>query len=240
MSSQIRILFMENEERIRNLVKTHIEGEGFILDDVQNSEDGIRMAIKTNYDVVLLDMMISKKNGLEVCKAIRKVKATPIIIISSIKEESTRIKSFELGVDDYILKPFSPRELILRIKALIRRSNTTKNLLVKTQKKDSILYNDLLINLQSQSISIKNNKVNLTPKEYQLLLFLASSPDKLFSREELLKSVWKYDYFGDARTVDTHIKRIRKKVNKFSNSTSSMIVTVWGFGYKFQPPTTEH
>ena len=149
-------------------------------------------------------------------------------------EENNRVEGFEVGADDYIVKPFSPREVVLRVKAILRRSSETTFIEADASTKDVIVYDHLVIDNDAHRVLADDVKVNLTPKEYELLLFLARSPDKVFDREELLREVWHYDFYGDLRTVDTHVKRLREKLNKVSPEASDMIHTVWGIGYKFE------
>ena len=148
-------------------------------------------------------------------------------------EESDRVTGFESGADDYIVKPFSPREVVLRVKAILRRS-ATSGWLPASASKDLVVFPQLTIDHDARRVTAEGQEVNLTPKEYELLYFLAKSPDKVFDREQLLKEVWHYEFFGDLRTVDTHVKRLREKLNRVSESSAKMIVTVWGVGYKFE------
>jgi two-component system response regulator ResD len=149
-------------------------------------------------------------------------------------EEVNRVQGFEVGTDDYIVKPFSPREVVLRVKALLRRSSSTGYMQAETTAKDVIVFSHLTIDNDAHRVLADNKEVSLTPKEYELLYFLAKSPDKVFDREQLLKEVWHYEFFGDLRTVDTHVKRLREKLNRISENAAKMIVTVWGVGYKFE------
>ena len=149
-------------------------------------------------------------------------------------EESDRVSGFELGADDYIVKPFSPREVVLRVKAILRRSVTFAGATSASVSKDLVVFPQLTIDHDAHRVTAEGQEVNLTPKEYELLYFLARSPDKVFDREQLLKEVWHYEFFGDLRTVDTHVKRLREKLNRVSEGAAKMIVTVWGVGYKFE------
>ena len=173
-------------------------------------------------------------SGEEVCEKLREHKATPVIMLTAKGEEANRVQGFEVGADDYIVKPFSPREVVLRVKALLRRSSATKFLKNSTTTADVLIFPHLTIEKDAHRVKADDKEINLTPKEYELLYFLAKSPDKVFTREELLKEVWNYDFFGDLRTVDTHVKRLREKLSKVSKEAAKMIVTVWGVGYKFE------
>ena len=234
MSQDAKILVVDDEERIRRLLKMYLEREEYMVDDAENGEKALQMALEDDYDLIVLDLMMPGMDGIEVCEEIRKVKATPIIMLTAKGEEANRVQGFEAGTDDYIVKPFSPREVVLRVKALLRRSSSTKFLQTDTTTKDVLVFPHLTIDNDAHRVTADGESINLTPKEYELLFYLAQSPDKVFSREQLLKDVWNYEFFGDLRTVDTHIKRLREKLNKVSPEAASMISTVWGVGYKFE------
>ncbi|MFC0523108.1 response regulator [Pontibacillus salicampi] len=229
-----KILVVDDEERIRRLVRMYLERENFEVTDAEDGEEALTLALEEDFDVILLDLMLPGKDGIEVCKELREKKATPVIMLTAKGEEANRVQGFEVGTDDYIVKPFSPREVVLRVKALLRRSSTTKFLQTETATEDVLVFDHLTIENDAHRVKADGSDVNLTPKEYELLLFLAQSPDKVFDREELLKEVWQYEFFGDLRTVDTHVKRLREKLNKVSKEAAKMIVTVWGVGYKFE------
>ena len=234
MSQDAKILVVDDEERIRRLLKMYLEREEYMVDDAENGEKALQMALEDDYDLIVLDLMMPGMDGIEVCEEIRKVKATPIIMLTAKGEEANRVQGFEAGTDDYIVKPFSPREVVLRVKALLRRSSSTKFLQTDTTTKDVLVFPHLTIDNDAHRVTADGESINLTPKEYELLFYLAQSPDKVFSREQLLKDVWNYEFFGDLRTVDTHIKRLREKLNKVSPEAASMISTAWGVGYKFE------
>lgn len=234
MDYEAKILVVDDEDRIRRLLKMYLERENYYIEEAGDGESALQMALEHDYDCILLDLMMPGKSGIEVCKELREKKATPVIMLTAKGEEANRVEGFEVGTDDYIVKPFSPREVVLRVKALLRRSSTTSFLNTDTKTKDMIVYNHLTIDNDAHRVSADGNEVNLTPKEYELLYFLAKSPDKVFDREHLLKEVWHYEFFGDLRTVDTHVKRLREKLNRVSEQAAKMIVTVWGVGYKFE------
>ncbi|GAE91323.1 DNA-binding response regulator [Gracilibacillus boraciitolerans JCM 21714] len=223
-----KILVVDDEERIRRLLKMYLEREGYQIDEAEDGEQALQMALSEDYEVILLDLMMPGKDGLEVCKELRTKKSTPVIMLTAKGEELNRIHGFEAGTDDYIVKPFSPREVVLRVKALLRRSSSMSVMNASNRSKDMIEFPHLVIDNDAHRVLADNKEVSLTPKEYELLMFLAKSPDKVFEREELLKEVWKYEFFGDLRTVDTHVKRLREKLNKVSENAAKMIVTVWG------------
>lgn len=233
-NSQAKILVVDDEERIRRLLRMYLEREDYIIEEAENGEEALVKATTDDFDLILLDIMMPGMDGIEVCKLIREKKATPIIMLTAKGEEANRVQGFEVGTDDYIVKPFSPREVVLRVKALLRRSSATVFLQTEPTTKDVIVYPFLTIDNDAHRVSAEGKDVSLTPKEYELLYFLAKAPDKVFDREQLLKEVWHYEFFGDLRTVDTHVKRLREKLNKVSSNAAKMIVTVWGVGYKFE------
>lgn len=234
MEKDVRILVVDDEERIRRLLKMYLEREDYTIDEAEDGNEALAKAIANDYDVILLDLMMPGKDGIEVCRELREKKATPVIMLTAKGEEVNRVQGFEVGTDDYIVKPFSPREVVLRVKALLRRSSKTSYLQTETTTKDVIVFPHLTIDNDAHRVLADGKEVSLTPKEYELLYFLAKSPDKVFDREQLLKEVWHYEFFGDLRTVDTHVKRLREKLNKVSEEAARMIVTVWGVGYKFE------
>lgn len=234
MEIKQKILVVDDEERIRRLLRMYLEREHYEIDEAANGEEALEKARGEEYDCILLDLMMPGKDGIEVCRELRETKATPIIMLTAKGEEANRVQGFEAGTDDYIVKPFSPREVVLRVKALLRRSSHTTYLQTDTKSKDLIVYPHLTIDNDAHRVTADGEEVNLTPKEYELLFFLAKAPDKVFDREHLLKEVWHYEFFGDLRTVDTHVKRLREKLNKVSEEAAKMIVTVWGVGYKFE------
>lgn len=229
------ILIVDDEERIRRLLKMYLTREGYMVDEASDGTAALEKALETDYDLVVLDIMLPEMDGMEVCKKIREVKSTPIIMLTAKGEELNRVHGFEVGADDYVVKPFSPREVVYRIKAILKRASSTTYLSTDFNKTNNlIIFDSLVIDHDAHRVTVDNKEVNLTPKEYELLYYLAVSPDKVFSREELLKNVWNYEFFGDLRTVDTHIKRLREKLNKISANAAKMICTVWGVGYKLE------
>jgi two-component system response regulator ResD len=231
-----KILIVDDEERIRKLLRMYLERENYEIEEAEDGESALNLALETDYDIILLDLMLPGIDGIEVCSEIRKTKATPIIMLTAKGEEGNRVQGFEVGADDYVAKPFSPREVILRVKALLRRATPTKFLHTDTTAKEVIVYPNLTIDNDAHRVLAGGNEVSLTPKEYELLYYLAKTPDKVYSREQLLKDVWNYEFFGDLRTVDTHVKRLREKLNRVSPEAAGMISTVWGVGYKFEVP----
>lgn len=234
MNNDTRILVVDDEERIRRLLRMYLEREQYHIEEAEDGETALAMALTREYDLILLDLMLPGIDGEEVCKRLREKKATPVIMLTAKEDEADRVQGFEVGADDYVVKPFSPREVVLRVKALLRRSSTTKFLETETTMKNVLIFPHLTIDHDAHRVKANDKEVSLTPKEYELIYFLAKSPDKVFSREQLLKEVWNYEFFGDLRTVDTHVKRLREKLNNISPEAAKMIVTVWGVGYKFE------
>ncbi|WP_261129185.1 response regulator transcription factor [Bacillus sp. Marseille-Q3570] len=234
MEKEQRVLVVDDEERIRKLLRMYLERENFSVVEAEDGETALQEASEAEFDIILLDLMLPEMDGIEVCEKLRKEKATPIIMLTAKGEESNRVQGFEAGADDYVVKPFSPREVVLRVKALLRRSTATKYLHTDTVSKDVIVFPHLTIDNDAHRVAADGKEISLTPKEYELLLYLAKTPDKVYSREQLLKDVWNYEFFGDLRTVDTHVKRLREKLNRVSPDAASMISTVWGVGYKFE------
>lgn len=235
-ATQDRILVVDDEERIRRLVRMYLERNAFIVDEAEDGTEALSKALETDYSLIILDLMLPGMDGRDVCTEIRQYKDTPIIMLTAAGDESNRVHGFEIGADDYVVKPFSPRELIMRVKALLRRSGT------QSANTDSaqvtlghlLTFPGLVINVDARKVIVEDQEVLLTPKEFELLLYLAQRPEKVFSREELLRDVWNYQFFGDQRTVDTHVKRLREKLGRASELVPQHIHTVWGVGYKFE------
>jgi two-component system response regulator ResD len=234
MQNEQRLLLVDDEDRIRRLLKMYLEKEGYIIEEAADGHEAIEKALHIDYDLIVLDLMMPGIDGIEVCKQIREKKATPIIMLTAKGEEVNRVQGFEVGTDDYIVKPFSPLEVVLRVKALLRRSSQATFIQPETSVKNLIVFDHLTIDNDAHRVTADGKEVNLTPKEYELLCYLAKTPDKVYDREQLLREVWHYDFFGDLRTVDTHVKRLREKLNRVSSQAAKMIVTVWGVGYKFE------
>ncbi|MEC1776572.1 DNA-binding response regulator ResD [Bacillus mojavensis] len=233
-TNETKILVVDDEARIRRLLKMYLERENYVIEEAEDGDEAIAKGLETNYDLILLDLMMPGTDGIEVCRQIREKKATPIIMLTAKGEEANRVQGFESGTDDYIVKPFSPREVVLRVKALLRRASQNSYFNANTPTKNVLVFSHLSIDHDAHRVTADGTEVSLTPKEYELLYFLAKTPDKVYDREKLLKEVWQYEFFGDLRTVDTHVKRLREKLNKVSPGAAKKIVTVWGVGYKFE------
>ncbi|MDO4814326.1 MAG: response regulator transcription factor [Gemella sp.] len=225
-----RILVVDDDAQIRKLVTLYLEKENYEITEVDNGKAALEKLLAEDYACVLLDIDLPGIKGTNVLEELRKCKRTPIIMVSANSEEEIRIKAFEIGADDYVIKPFSPRELVLRVNALLSRVQP----LEQEKKLDNVIsIGDLSILLDSRKVLVDSKSVNFAPKEYELLLFLIENKDKVFSRDALLEEVWHYEIYGDPRTVDTHIKKVRKKLEVESEKAAKSIVTVWGAGYMF-------
>ncbi|OEF98502.1 response regulator transcription factor [Desulfuribacillus alkaliarsenatis] len=239
MEETKKILIVDDEDRIRQLLKLYLEREGFIIEEADEGLTAYNKILNGNYDLVLLDIMLPGMDGWEICQKVRETMTLPIVLLTAKGEEENRIHGFELGADDYVVKPFSPREVVMRVKALLKRSSATAYLETGNQSANVLIFPDIIIDHDAHAVQVNGQEVSLTPKEYDLLYYIARKPDKVFSREELLKEVWNYDFFGDLRTVDTHVKRLREKLGKISPDAEQRIATVWGVGYKFKPGKIE-
>lgn len=222
------ILIADDNESIVDILKTYVSKEGYTPITASNGVDAINLFLKNSPVLILLDVMMPGKDGFEVCKEIRQTSNVPIIMITAKGEDADRIMGLDIGADDYIVKPFSPGEVMARIRAVLRRIDTSDD-----TKKDIVQHPGLMVNLSDYEARIFDKEISLTKKEIEILWLLASNPGKVFSRDNLLNSVWGYDYFGDARTVDTHIKRLRAKID-ISDDFLWDIKTIWGVGYKFE------
>ncbi|OPX86289.1 MAG: Transcriptional regulatory protein SrrA [Pelotomaculum sp. PtaB.Bin104] len=214
----------------RNLSLLQLPGE--ILGQGGDGQEALTLIARENWDLVMLDLMLPEIDGWSVCKEIRKNTTTPIIMLTARDAEMDRILGLDLGADDYVTKPFSPRELVARVKAVLRRSKSDPAS-INSATGSAINHPGIFIDPGSHQVLVNGQEVNLTPKEYDLLYHLARSPNRAFTRSELLEALWGYDYYGDARTVDTHVNRLRDKLVKVSGA-SSYIASVWGVGYKFE------
>ncbi|KJR98496.1 MAG: transcriptional regulator [Peptococcaceae bacterium BRH_c4a] len=226
----VSLLVVDDEIKIRELVKAYLQKEGFQADEAENGCEALERVNAQHYDAIIMDLMMPGMDGVELCREIRKSSDVPIIMLTAKGEEIDRILGLELGADDYIVKPFSPRELVARVKAILRRVKK-----VDPASNEQVLYEGkgMIINDETRQVTVVGQLVNLTPKEYELLSCLARHPGRVFTREQLLKQVWGYDFYGEARTVDTHITRLREKISRI-NSAHQYVSTVWGMGYKFE------
>lgn len=224
-----KILIVDDDETIVDLVRMQLEMTGFDPIVAYNGRDGITMAKEHRPSLIVLDIMLPELDGLEVCREVRRFANIPIIMLTGRSDEFDRVLGLEMGADDYVTKPFSPRELVARIKAVLRRVGATQT----AEDQQVLNLPGFYVNLLSREVRVDNQRIELTPKEFDLLWHLASSRDRVFTREQLLKQVWDYDeFFGDERTVDQHVKRLRRKIE--GKNAPCRITTIWGVGYKFE------
>ena len=222
------VLIADDNLQIISILKEYCKKNNFNVTLAHDGEETLEKIRNNKFDVVLLDIMMPKKNGFDVCKEVRTFSNVPIIMITARGEDFERIMGLETGADDYIVKPFSPGEVIARIHAILRRVIPNENI---SQEK-IFSYDNLTINLSDFTVKISDENVSFTKKEIELLWLLSTNRNKVFTRENLLDSIWGYDYFGDSRTVDSHIKRLRAKLDNYEHETWN-IKTIWGVGYKF-------
>ena len=224
-----KILVVEDDHNISDLIRMYLEKEGFEVQTVFDGGSAVETFRSWEPDMVLLDIMLPVMDGWAVCGKIRETSRTPIIMITAKSEVFDRIQGLEMGADDYIVKPFEMKELIARINAVLRRTE------IPTDTRKRLVFDKLIIDLDSYELIVDGKKVDTPPKELELLYHLASTPNRVYTRNQLLDEVWGFDYFGDSRTVDVHIKRLREKVENVSDQWA--LKTVWGVGYKFETTT---
>lgn len=217
----MRVLVVDDEELIRDVIKEYLVLENFEVYEAENGLEAIELVKNNNFDIIIMDIMMPKMDGYTACKEIKKIKDIPFIMLSARGEEYDKLIGFDLGIDDYVTKPFSPKELVARIKAVTKRKDNESSVyVIEGIKLDNIAHD----------VYIDGEKIYLTPKEYDLLKYFIDNRNIALSREKLLSNIWGYDFYGDDRTIDTHVKTLRKHLGKYKN----MIVTVRGMGYKFQ------
>lgn len=217
----MNILIVDDEKLIREVIKEYGEYEGYHIYEAEDGLDALEIIKKETIDIIILDIMMPKLDGFSTYREIKKEKNIPTIILSARNEEYDKLLGFDLGIDDYLTKPFSPKELIARIKAVTKRNN--KDL-------DLFTYQDLIIDFKGYTIHIDNQEIKVTPKEFEILTYLIKNKNIAISREALLSSIWGYDFFGDDRTIDTHVKMLRNNLGKYRD----LITTIRGVGYKFE------
>lgn len=221
--NKYRVLVVDDESDMRQLVGMYLDNFGYEWGKAENGKEALKKLETDHYDFVVLDIMMPEMDGLSVCKEIRKTSDVPIIFLTAKGEEWNRVNGLRMGADDYIVKPFSPGELVARMEAVLRRYT-------KQEQQEEIQFGPILINEKSRRIEADGESISLTVKEFDLLYFLCQHTGQVFSREQLLEKVWGYDYAGSTRTVDTHVKTMRLKLGESGN----YIQTVWGVGYKFE------
>lgn len=218
----MKILIVDDEMKIREVVKEYSKAMGYECDEASNGLDAVEMVKNNNYDVVVLDIMMPELDGFSACKRIKAIKDVPVIMLSARQEEDDKLFSFDIGVDDYVTKPFSPKELMARIKVVCERRFA--------KAKEQYIFDKLIIDVDGRSVSIDGRKLTLTPKEMDLLIYMVKNKNIALGRDKLLSAVWDTDYYEDDRTIDTHIKMLRKDLGEYAEH----IVTIRGMGYKFE------
>ena len=220
-----KLLVVDDEAKIREVIREYSEFNGYQVEEAADGMTAVSLAKLNDYDMIIMDIMMPKLDGYSACKEIRKIKDTPIIMLSARGEEYDKLFGFELGVDDYVVKPFSPKELMARVNAVLSRRGGRAPV-----QSDVLKFEGLEINIPARSVTVDGQKVELTPKEYDLLFYMVENRNIALSRDKLLSDVWGYDFFGDDRTVDTHIKNLRNNLGNYRD----FIVTLRGVGYKFE------
>lgn len=223
-----KILVADDDENIAELIKLYMEKEGFSVVTAKNGRLAIEKFKSEAPSLIILDVMMPEMDGWDVCREIRKSSSTPIIMLTAKGDTFDKVLGLELGADDYMVKPFETKELIARVKAVLRRSDTKEQ-----EKQEELNFKNLSVNISNYELKINEKIMEIPPKELELLYFLASNPNRVFTREQLLEEVWGFDYFGDSRTVDVHIKRLREKLELVTDA-NWQLKTVWGVGYKFE------
>lgn len=231
MTNKQKILVVDDDENIAELISLYLTKECFDTQIVHDGEAALQAFDRFEPDLMLLDLMLPGIDGYQVCREVRAKSQTPIIMLSAKGEVFDKVLGLELGADDYMEKPFDSKELVARVKAVLRRYRPAAQEKPDTSSVKKVDYPDLSINLTNYSVLYNGQNIDMPPKELELLYFLASSPNQVFTREQLLDHIWGYEYIGDTRTVDVHIKRLREKIN---DHDSWRIATVWGIGYKFE------
>ena len=219
------ILVVDDENHIRKLIKKYAEYEGYDVTEAENGNAAIRLCKERNFDIIIMDVMMPGLDGFSASRTIRGFSDTPILRLSALGEEYDKINGFRLGIDDYVVKPFSGKELMLRVNAILKRVNTPK----KEDKKDVFRYEELEIDFTARTVSVAGERLCLSPKEYDLLFYMCKNKNVALNRDRLISEVWGYDFYGDERTLDTHIKLLRKSLRQYSR----MIITLRGVGYRF-------
>lgn len=224
-----RILVVDDEENIREVIKEYAEFEGHQVSEACDGMQAIEMVKNNDYDIIIMDVMMPRLDGYSACKEIRKFKQIPVLMLSARGEEYDKLFGFEIGIDDYVVKPFSPKEVMARVNAIVKRNQGAKQA-PAAPAPETVKFGGLEINFTSRDVYIDGVKANLTPKEYDLLFYLVRNKNIALTRNKLLEEVWGYDFFGDDRTIDTHIKMLRNNLGPYRN----YIVTLRGMGYKFE------
>ena len=232
LSDEVRpILVVDDEKNIVNLVKLYLSNEGYQVESARNGREALEAVKKYDPLLVILDLMLPEMSGWDVCREIRKTNSVPILMLTAKDSDIDKIVGLELGADDYLTKPFNPRELLARVKAILRRSEASP------EDREALTFGALRIDPERREVMVKDTRIELRPKEFDLLKTLAQNPRRVFGREKLLEVVWGYDFYGDSRTIDVHIQHLRNKLEEAG--LEPVIQTVWGVGYKFEASPDE-
>jgi DNA-binding response OmpR family regulator len=219
-----KILIADDEQKIREVLREYAEFEGHEVEEAVDGMQVVELVKNNTFDIIIMDIMMPRLDGFSACKEVRKISPTPVLMLSARGEEYDKLFGFEMGADDYVVKPFSPKEVLARVNAIIKRNQT------QVAQNDTIVYEGLEISFSARDVKVDGEKVSLTPKEYDLLFYLVRNKNIALSRNKLLEAVWGYDFFGDDRTIDTHIKMLRNNLGEYRK----FIVTLRGMGYKFE------
>lgn len=225
-----KILVVDDEEKIRLIIKKYAEFEGYAISEAADGMEAIEICKNEDFDLIILDVMMPELDGFSACKEIKKIKDIPVIMLSARGEEYDKIHGFETGVDDYVVKPFSPKELMMRVNVVISRHSAVKENTVSDDNHDVFKSEGLVVDFTSRMVTIDGEKASMTPKEYDLLFYMVRNRGIALTREKLITEVWGYDYFGDDRTLDTHIKLLRSNLGEYRR----FLVTLRGVGYRFE------
>ena len=220
------ILIVDDEVNIRKVVREYAEFEGYEVTEAENGMEAVNLCHDKNFDLIIMDVMMPRLDGYSACKEIHKTKNIPVIMLSARGEEYDKLFGFEIGVDDYVVKPFSPKELMARVKVVLKRNSNADN----TAAQNRYVFEGLEVDIAGREVYVDGKKASMTPKEYDLLFYLVRNKNIALSRDQLLEEVWGYDFFGDDRTVDTHIKMLRNSLGDYRK----FIITLRGVGYKFE------
>ena len=226
MAQTYKLLVVDDEEKIRDLIRKYAEFEGYAVDQATDGMNAVEKCRENDYDIIIMDIMMPFLDGFSACKEIKKTKDIPMIMLSARGEEYDKIHGFEVGVDDYVVKPFSPKELMMRVAAVIKRSKAA----TAAAEKEILQFEGLTVDFTGRLVYVDGQKIEMTPKEYDLFFYLVKNRGIALSREKLICDVWGYDFYGDDRTLDTHIKLLRKSLGPYSK----YVVTLRGVGYRFE------
>ena len=231
-----KVLIVDDDPNIVEVLRLYFDKDGFAVISCLSGEKALETFLATAPDIVVLDLMLPGKDGYDICREIRRISEVPIIMLTAKTDILDKVVGLELGADDYVEKPFEPKELLARVKAILRRLDRQEDSIPVDQPKsvEVVKYQNLTVDKARYVVLVDEKEAEMPPKELELLFFLASNPNRVFTREQILENVWGYDFFGESRTVDVHVKRIREKIENADSEVNWQIKTVWGVGYKFE------